>query len=64
MAKRYKHLRIEEFSYKELKKIKNIYELEQNAELTFSDVIERLIHERIISKPFKLDQVFGDKKEN
>lgn len=63
MAKKYVHLRLEEFSYKELRKMKNIYELEKNKELTFSEVILMLVDERITAKPFKLEHVLGNTKE-
>lgn len=63
MAKKYVHLRLEEFAYKELKKIKNILELEKNDNVDFSATILSLIHERITSKPFKLDRVFSEQKD-
>lgn len=53
MAKRYKHLKIEEVAHKELKKMKNLYELQDNKEYSISGIILRLIDDRT-SKQFKL----------
>jgi len=61
LAKKYKHIRVDEGTYKELRKFKNLYELQDRKEYTIADTINLLIRDRI-SKQFILP-ITKDKKE-
>jgi hypothetical protein len=53
MAKEYKHMRFGVSAYKQLRKVKNLYELQDDREYNWDEIILKLIDERT-SKQFKL----------
>ena len=56
MAKKYTHLRIEKHIYKELRKLKNLYELQDDKIYNNGEIILRLIDDRS-TRQFKIPLV-------